>query len=170
MRPFSFLLQCINILSIGELQVFHLNYFRIPLRHPGVRMVTTSSSSLANQPRAIGEFTEIRFCLKFCHRHPRCGKSVLRQNPDQSTANGRTKNNTPIVWHLVSINHLRRPTYLGFDIFNTPFTETPCCSRAAWYSAFFRSLCSRAFPIAAMISGRRTDFRNPALAQFFGTT
>src|SRR6185312_15344350 len=35
----------------------------------------------------------------------------------------------------------------------------PCCSRAAWYSAFsLRSPCARASAIAAMTRGRSTDF------------
>ena len=37
----------------------------------------------------------------------------------------------------------------------------PCCSFAAWYSAFsLRSPCARASAIALMMRGRSTDFRN----------
>ena len=47
-------------------------------------------------------------------------------------------------------------------------SQKPCCSRAAWYSAFsFRSPCSRASAIAAMISGRRTDFRKSSSSRNF---
>src|SRR3546814_9659173 len=39
----------------------------------------------------------------------------------------------------------------------------PCCSRAAWYSAFsFRSPCARASAIALITAGRLTDLVRPA--------
>ncbi len=160
-------LQSINIVAGNTPYRYSTLIISYSTSPPGVRIVTTSSCSLPIRPRAIGEFTEMRFCLKISFIIAHDAVSLLFVVIRVQHANrGAKKITRPLFGILVISITCAFDSFASISLIRP--SQKPCCSRAAWYSAFsFRSPCSRASAIAAIISGRRTDFRKSSSSRSF---
>ncbi len=145
---FSLSLQYINILSMGNSYRYSTLILQILLRRRrfddhNIIFFFANRATSNRQITGVGLFK-----VRLRHRQ-RCDKSVLRRNAIQHRY-GSTKITRPLLGILVTSITCAFDSLASMSLIR-PSQET-LCSRAAWYSAFsFRSPCSRASAIAAMI-------------------